>query len=61
MTTSIVLETSRGDIQSAVALGIILILIAFLINLALNIVKRLEIRIHGYKDINKIKEYRLVI
>ena len=47
MTTSIVLETSRGDIQRAVALGIILILIAFLINLALNIVKRLEIRIHG--------------
>ena len=47
MTTSIVLETSRGDIQRAVALGIILILIAFLINLVLNIVKRLEIRIHG--------------
>ena len=47
MTTSIVLETSRGDIQKAVSLGIILILIALLINIMLNLVKRLEIRAHG--------------
>ena len=47
MTTSIVLETSRGDIQRAVSLGIILILIALLINILLNLVKRLEIRAHG--------------
>ena len=47
MTTSIVLETSRGDIQRAVSLGIILILIALLINIILNVVKRYEIRTHG--------------
>ena len=35
-TTAISLETSKGDIELAIALGIILILIALIINIALN-------------------------
>jgi tungstate transport system permease protein len=36
LTTAISLETSKGDIELAIALGIILILIALIINLVLN-------------------------
>ena len=36
ITTAMLLETSRGDIELAMALGIILILIALVINVALN-------------------------
>jgi tungstate transport system permease protein len=36
MTTAISLETSKGDIELSIALGIILILIALIINIALN-------------------------
>ncbi len=35
MTTAIVLETRRGDIAAAVALGIVLLAIAFAVNIAL--------------------------
>jgi tungstate transport system permease protein len=35
-TTAISLETSKGDIELAIALGIILILIALIINIVLN-------------------------
>ncbi len=36
LTTAISLETSRGDIELSLALGIVLILIALVVNLALN-------------------------
>jgi tungstate transport system permease protein len=36
ITTSISLETSKGDLELSIALGIILILIALVINLVLN-------------------------
>jgi len=36
ITTSIALEASRGDLELAIALGIILILIALVVNIALN-------------------------
>lgn len=40
LTTVISIETSRGDIPLAIALGIILLILVFGINLALNIIKR---------------------
>ncbi len=36
LTTAISLETSKGDIELSIALGIILILIALIVNLAMN-------------------------
>jgi tungstate transport system permease protein len=36
LTTSIALETSKGDIELSIALGIILITVALIINVALN-------------------------
>jgi tungstate transport system permease protein len=36
LTTAISLETSKGDIELSMALGIILIMIALVVNLALN-------------------------
>lgn len=40
LTTSIVTATSRGDIAIAIALGIILLLLSFLVNLALTMVQQ---------------------
>ena len=39
MTTSIVLETSRGELALALSLGITLILLAIIINIAIYIIK----------------------
>jgi tungstate transport system permease protein len=36
MTTAIMLETSKGDFALAIALGIILLLVAFVVNLGLS-------------------------
>ena len=36
LTTAISLETSRGDLELSIALGIILLLIALVINITLN-------------------------
>ena len=36
LTTAIALETSKGDIELSIALGIILITVALIINIALN-------------------------
>ena len=36
ITTAISLETSKGDLELSIALGIILILIALMVNVALN-------------------------
>lgn len=40
LTTAVVLETSRGDFALAIALGIILLLVAFLVNLALTMIQQ---------------------
>jgi tungstate transport system permease protein len=40
ITTAISLETSKGDIELALALGIILISIALIINIILNILQQ---------------------
>ena len=40
LSTAIVVEADRGDVAAAIAFGIILISIAFVVNLALNILKR---------------------
>jgi tungstate transport system permease protein len=40
MTTAIVLETGKGDFDVAIALGIILLLIAFIVNLGLGFIQR---------------------
>jgi tungstate transport system permease protein len=40
LTTSIVLETSKGEFGSAIALGILLLLITFLINYALTLIQQ---------------------
>lgn len=39
LTTSIVLESSRGDFEMAMALGIILLAIAFITNYAITVVQ----------------------
>jgi tungstate transport system permease protein len=39
LTTSIVLETRKGDYSLAIALGIILLLLSFTINMALNVIQ----------------------
>mgnify|MGYP001331486187 CR=1 FL=1 len=43
MTTSIVLETSRGNLAKALGLGISLILIALIINMVLSLIKNKEL------------------
>jgi len=40
MTTAIALETSKGDFELGLALGILLLFIAFTINLSLQILNR---------------------
>ncbi|MCL0065739.1 ABC transporter permease, partial [Dehalococcoidia bacterium] len=40
MTTAIALETTRGELELAIALGIILISLALIINVALNIIQQ---------------------
>ena len=45
MTTAIALETSKGDIALALALGIVLLLIAFAVNAALMSVRRFAARL----------------
>jgi tungstate transport system permease protein len=40
MTTAIVLETGKGNFDLAIALGIILLLIAFVVNFALGFLQR---------------------
>jgi tungstate transport system permease protein len=39
MTTTIALDTSRGDFELAIALGLVLILISFLMNGALHVLQ----------------------
>jgi tungstate transport system permease protein len=45
MTTAIALETSKGDIALALALGIVLLLTAFAVNFALMGVRRFTSRL----------------
>ena len=40
MTTAIALETSKGDFAQGIALGLVLLLMAFVINLALAFLRR---------------------
>ena len=47
MTTSIVLETSRGNLAKALGLGISLILIALIINIILSLIKSKELERNG--------------
>jgi tungstate transport system permease protein len=47
MTTSIVLETSRGNLAKALGLGISLILIALIINIVLSLIKNKELERNG--------------
>tara|TARA_B110000444_G_C18850918_1_gene605527 strand:- start:8152 stop:8853 length:702 start_codon:yes stop_codon:yes gene_type:complete len=47
MTTSIVLETSRGNLAKALGLGISLILIALVINIVLSLIKNKELERNG--------------
>ena len=47
MTTSIVLETSRGNLAKALGLGISLILIALIINVTLSLIKNKELEGNG--------------
>ena len=47
MTTTIVLETSRGNLAQALGLGITLILIALIINIALSLIKNTELEKNG--------------
>ena len=44
MTTTIALETAKGNIALALALGIILLILAFAVNAALMGVRRLALR-----------------
>ena len=47
LTTAIVLETGRGDNERAIALGIILLAMAFLVNLLLTAVQQRTVRARG--------------
>ena len=47
MTTAIALETSKGELGLAMALGIILLFIAIIVNLFLNYIKSIG-KIKGY-------------
>src|SRR4030043_1487987 len=40
LTTAIVLETSRGDFQNAIALSILLLILAYMVNLGLTIIQQ---------------------
>ncbi len=40
LTTAIALETQRGALELSLALGIILLLLAFVVNMALNVVQQ---------------------
>ena len=40
LTTAIVTETSRGELERALALGILLLLLSFAVNLALTIIQQ---------------------
>jgi tungstate transport system permease protein len=42
LTTATVLETSRGNFEKAIALGIVLLLLAFLVNLVLTRIQQRE-------------------
>jgi len=44
LTTAIVLETGKGDFSLAIALGILLLLMAFLVNLALTWIQQRNTR-----------------
>jgi tungstate transport system permease protein len=44
LTTAIVTETSRGNLSVALALGIVLLLLAFLVNLVLTVVQQRRVR-----------------
>jgi tungstate transport system permease protein len=44
LTSAIVLETGRGDFAPAIALGVILLLVAFLVNLGLTLVQQRNVR-----------------
>jgi tungstate transport system permease protein len=41
LTTAITLETSRGDFPLAIALGIVLLALAFLVNASLTLLERM--------------------
>jgi tungstate transport system permease protein len=45
MTTAIVLETRRGNFQTAVILGLVLILIAFIVNVVLTVAQQRRTRL----------------
>ena len=47
MTTAIALETSKGDLPLALALGVVLIAMVVLINLAAQSIKMTSMRKHG--------------
>jgi len=47
LTTAIVLETGRGNVERAMALGIILLVMAFLVNLLLTAVQQRAVRARG--------------
>jgi tungstate transport system permease protein len=40
LTTAIVTETSRGEVERALALGLLLLALAFVVNLALTIIQQ---------------------
>jgi tungstate transport system permease protein len=40
LTTAIVTEASRGEVERALALGLILLVLAFVVNLALTVVQQ---------------------
>jgi tungstate transport system permease protein len=44
LTSAIVLETGRGEFAPAIALGVILLLVAFLVNLGLTLVQQRDIQ-----------------
>lgn len=44
LTTAIVLDTNQGEFAQAIALGLILLLLAYLVNLALTMIQQRGVR-----------------
>ena len=40
LTTAIVTETSRGEVERALALGLVLLVLSFVVNLALTVIQQ---------------------
>ena len=51
MTTAIALETSKGDLPLALALGLILLTVVLLLNTLLALLRRWRTRVHGAHDV----------